>query len=68
MMSTLWSSELWAQRALVLVLSAGLDRLVGDPWSWPHPVQAIGRVISWGSNGIQQLKLPPGGERGLGAI
>jgi adenosylcobinamide-phosphate synthase len=66
--SELWSRELWAQRALVLVLSAGLDRLVGDPWSWPHPVQAIGRVISWGSNGIQQLKLPPGGERGLGAI
>lgn len=64
----LWPSDIGAQRALVLVLAAGLDRLVGDPWGWPHPVQAIGQVISWGSSQIQRLKLPPGGERGLGVI
>lgn len=29
----------------VLLLAAGLDFLVGDPWGWPHPVQAMGRVI-----------------------
>jgi adenosylcobinamide-phosphate synthase len=66
--SELWSSELWVQRALVLVLAAALDRIVGDPWGWPHPVQAIGQVISWGATGIQRLKLPPGGERGLGVL
>ncbi len=67
-MSALWSSELWIDRALVLVLAAGLDRLVGDPWGWPHPVQAIGQAIAWGSDGIQRLKLPPWAERGLGVI
>ena len=64
----LWPSDMGAQGALVLVLAAGLDRLVGDPWGWPHPVQVIGRVISRGSRQIQRLKLPPGGERGLGVI
>lgn len=29
----------------VLLLAAGLDFVVGDPWGWPHPVQAMGRVI-----------------------
>ncbi len=67
-MSALWFSELWTQRALVLVLAAALDRLVGDPWSWPHPVQAIGQVITWGSQGVFRLKLPPMGERSLGVI
>ncbi|TVQ07323.1 MAG: cobalamin biosynthesis protein [Leptolyngbya sp. DLM2.Bin27] len=66
--SELWSSDLWVQRALVLGLAAGLDRIVGDPWGWPHPVQAIGRVIGWGSRAIQRLKLPPSGERRLGVI
>lgn len=67
-MSALWSSELWAQRALALLLAAGLDRIVGDPWGWPHPVQVIGQAISWGASGIQRLKLPPLGERSLGVI
>ncbi len=29
----------------LLIAAAGLDFVVGDPWSWPHPVQAIGKVI-----------------------
>jgi adenosylcobinamide-phosphate synthase len=68
MMLASWSSELWIDRALVLVLAAGLDRLVGDPWGWPHPVQAIGQAIAWGSESIQRLKQPPLIERGLGVI
>jgi adenosylcobinamide-phosphate synthase len=66
--SNLWTSDPWAQRAMALGLAAGLDSMVGDPWGWPHPVQAIGQAITWGSNGIQRLKLPPWGERSLGVL
>ncbi len=65
-MSVLWFS--WAERAAVVGLAAGLDRIVGDPWGWPHPVQAIGQIITWGSQSILRHKLPPGGERSLGII
>ena len=30
----------------VLILAALLDYLIGDPWGWPHPVRAMGWVIS----------------------
>ncbi|MEO1068499.1 MAG: adenosylcobinamide-phosphate synthase CbiB [Cyanobacteria bacterium J06638_6] len=59
-------SVLWFSRAAVLAAAAVGDRLVGDPWGWPHPVQAIGQAISWGARGILALKLPPLGERCLG--
>jgi adenosylcobinamide-phosphate synthase len=36
----------------VLAIAAGLDFLIGDPWGWPHPVQAIGWVISVYSQGV----------------
>ncbi|WP_155523529.1 adenosylcobinamide-phosphate synthase CbiB [Nodosilinea nodulosa] len=75
-MSALWFSALGfgnlgfdaleLDRAAVLVLAASLDRLVGDPWGWPHPVQAMGWIIGRLSQGIFRLKLPPGGERFLG--
>ncbi|WP_275333957.1 adenosylcobinamide-phosphate synthase CbiB [Nodosilinea sp. PGN35] len=65
-MSALWCSGVG--QAVVVVLAAVLDRIVGDPWGWPHPVQAIGQAIGWGSSGIQRLKLPPGGERSLGVL
>ena len=32
--------------ALVLIIAAGLDYLLGDPWGWPHPVQAMGWAIA----------------------
>jgi adenosylcobinamide-phosphate synthase len=32
--------------AIILVIAAGLDYLIGDPWGWIHPVQAIGWTIS----------------------
>jgi adenosylcobinamide-phosphate synthase len=34
------------QSAVVLLLAAGLDYLIGDPWGWPHPVRVMGWVIS----------------------
>ena len=34
------------ENALILLLAAGLDYVVGDPWGVPHPVQAMGWVIS----------------------
>ncbi len=30
----------------VLIAAATVDFVVGDPWGWPHPVQAMGKVIS----------------------
>ena len=42
--------------AVVLLAAALLDFVVGDPWSWPHPVQAMGKVISGYSQWI--LKKP----------
>ncbi|MBE9049444.1 cobalamin biosynthesis protein [Nostocales cyanobacterium LEGE 11386] len=32
--------------AVVFIVAALLDYLIGDPWGWPHPVQVMGRVIS----------------------
>ncbi len=33
------------EQVALLIAAAGLDFVVGDPWSWPHPVQAMGKVI-----------------------
>ncbi|MEM6452459.1 MAG: adenosylcobinamide-phosphate synthase CbiB [Cyanobacteria bacterium P01_D01_bin.105] len=35
-----------AHQMMVLLVAAGLDYVVGDPWHLPHPVQAMGTVIS----------------------
>nr|WP_304952602.1 adenosylcobinamide-phosphate synthase CbiB [cf. Phormidesmis sp. LEGE 11477] len=43
--SLLGSSEGHTRQAALLIAAAGLDFVVGDPWSWPHPVQAIGKVV-----------------------
>ncbi len=60
-MLVLWSEMVsaWpemAPEAAVLLAAALLDFIVGDPWSWPHPVQAMGKVISTYSQWI--LKQP----------
>lgn len=31
---------------IVLIIATILDYLIGDPWGWPHPVRAMGWVIS----------------------
>jgi adenosylcobinamide-phosphate synthase len=59
-------SALWFERAGLLLLAAGLDFVLGDPWGWPHPVQSIGWAITQGKRGILALKLAPPGEKILG--
>jgi adenosylcobinamide-phosphate synthase len=41
--------------ALVLIIAALLDYLIGDPWGWPHPVQVMGWVIFRFTKFSQQL-------------
>ncbi|PSN77625.1 cobalamin biosynthesis protein CobD, partial [filamentous cyanobacterium CCP4] len=72
-MSVLWFnllglSTLWFRWGLGLVVAASLDRLIGDPWGWPHPVQAMGWTIQRAADGILRLRLPPLGERALGVL
>ena len=35
-----------ASSSIVLIIAAILDYLIGDPWGWFHPVQAMGWLIS----------------------
>ncbi|MEB3232986.1 MAG: adenosylcobinamide-phosphate synthase CbiB [Leptolyngbyaceae bacterium] len=39
--------------AFILIAAATLDFLIGDPWSWPHPVQVMG----WGIHHYSTLAL-----------
>ncbi|KAF3883960.1 MULTISPECIES: adenosylcobinamide-phosphate synthase CbiB [Nostocales] len=32
--------------AVILLIAATIDYLIGDPWGWPHPVQVMGWIIS----------------------
>ncbi|WP_414576914.1 adenosylcobinamide-phosphate synthase CbiB [Anabaena sp. CCY 9402-a] len=41
--------------AIVLLIAAILDYLIGDPWGWPHPVQVMGWIISRLSKFFLQL-------------
>jgi len=45
--------------AIVLVGASFLDYLLGDPWSWLHPVQVIGWVIDRSSDRILQFSARP---------
>lgn len=61
---TLTSPMFWA-----LPLGFALDAVFGDPRGWPHPVRAIGRLISWTENGLRRLSRgSPRGERAAGAL
>jgi adenosylcobinamide-phosphate synthase len=31
---------------IVVLIAAGLDYLIGDPWGWPHPVRVMGWAIA----------------------
>ena len=59
---------------LVLAIASVLDYIIGDPWDWPHPVQAIGWVISRYSHYTLQWVAKPNIRRiagvglGIGAI
>ena len=41
----MWFEDGQVAQVGLLVAAAGLDFVVGDPWSWPHPVQVIGKGI-----------------------
>lgn len=50
-------------QTLVLGMAAGVDFVVGDPWGWYHPVQAMGAVITAYSQRVldweKRWQLPP---------
>ncbi|MCF4967447.1 adenosylcobinamide-phosphate synthase CbiB [Nostoc sp. CMAA1605] len=54
--------------ALILLLAAILDYLIGDPWGWPHPVQVMGWVISRLSKLFLQFCHKPFTQRLVGII
>ncbi|MEM9136159.1 MAG: adenosylcobinamide-phosphate synthase CbiB [Cyanobacteria bacterium P01_F01_bin.42] len=56
------------QSCLAVVGAAMLDFLVGDPWSWPHPVQLMGWVISQYSKLVLQHCPSQLGQKALGII
>lgn len=47
---TFTSPVVWA-----LPLGFVLDAVLGDPRGWPHPVRAIGRLITWSERGLRRL-------------
>lgn len=52
------------RRALLLVCAWGLDALIGDPRSLPHPIRWMGTLIAWAENMLRK-RFPetPKGER-----
>ncbi len=51
--------ETFHKAAAVLLLAAALDYIIGDPWSWPHPVRVMGWVIShFTQSAIKHWKSP----------
>jgi cobalamin biosynthesis protein CobD/CbiB len=56
----------------VLILAAVLDYSIGDPWGWPHPVQAMGWAIDRYTRLVFNIwnnpagKIPPAGDRPAG--
>ncbi len=67
-----WDGE--KSTILVLAIAAFLDYLIGDPWGWLHPVQAIGWGISRYSQFVlhwfsqPQIRRVAGVGLGIGAI
>ena len=52
-----------------LAIGFGIDLIVGDPQGWPHPVVAIGRMISGLERGLRRiLPATSAGERCVGGI
>ncbi|NJK72750.1 MAG: cobalamin biosynthesis protein, partial [Synechococcaceae cyanobacterium SM2_3_60] len=53
---------------VALPLALGLDRLLGDPWHWYHPVQAMGWLIARGKHLILRICQKPWQQRGAGGL
>lgn len=61
----LWSrGELWG--VAIPGLAAIADFLIGDPWGWPHPVQAMGWVIDHYRRWALRPGTSPLAQRGAG--
>ncbi len=56
----------WFSAVIVLTLASGLDYWLGDPWGWPHPVQAMGWFIATTSKPVLTHEWPNGLQRGWG--
>jgi adenosylcobinamide-phosphate synthase len=52
----------------ILLLAALLDRIVGDPWSFPHPVQVMGAIIQSTTQFIFKFNLSKRIKRVLGVF
>ena len=59
------STFLWFDLS-VLVAAACLDFVLGDPWGWPHPVQAMGWTIDVYCKGAFARRRPPWVMKALG--
>jgi adenosylcobinamide-phosphate synthase len=54
-----WSESAWFAQSAVLIAAASLDFVIGDPWGWPHPVQAIGKIIElYSQQALKPLRSP----------
>ena len=54
---------------LALVIGFGMDLLLGDPQGWPHPVAAIGKLISVLERSLRRaFPVSPKGERLAGGL
>ncbi len=52
-----------------LVIGFGIDLIVGDPNGWPHPVVAIGKLISVLEKGLRKIfPVTPRGENWAGGV
>ena len=54
-----------SDRFAVLILAAVLDYSIGDPWGWPHPVQAMGWAIDRYTRLVFNIWNIPGGKMPL---
>ena len=54
--------------AAVLLLAAGLDYIIGDPWGWPHPVRVMGWVITYFTQFALKQWNSPFNRRGAGVV
>lgn len=54
--------------ALILPIAALLDYTIGDPWGWPHPVQAIGAWIAAGTETALKRCPTPRSQRIAGVV
>lgn len=59
---------LWFEQAAVLAVAAGLDFALGDPWGWPHPVQAMGWIIQTYSRWVFKALASPQLQRLAGVL